>query len=63
MASFECRWRPGDKVLVGDDIPATVERVIFARGTQPMVLVEWWDCGQVRSREFLAEDLTPQEPR
>lgn len=55
---FECRFRPGDRVRVGDGaITAVVEEVIMVRGqTQPTYAVEWWHDGEVRGRRFLEEE-------
>lgn len=52
--------QPGDKVAIGDGhISGVIERVILARGmTVPIYLVEWWQEGNVMSREFHADDVT-----
>lgn len=54
---------PGDRVMVGGDISATVERVIFARYmTRPLFLVEWWDSGDLKTKELHQNDVRIPEP-
>jgi hypothetical protein len=53
----EATHRPGQKVTIGDGIPATIEEVIYARGmTSPFYLVEYWHEGHLISRRVHAED-------
>ena len=51
---------PGVRVLVDGEIRGVIERVIWCRGmATPLYLIEWWDRGQVYSREFHAADVRP----
>ncbi len=52
------QFSPGDAVIVGDDIHGVIERVIFSRDmTVPLYLVEWWDSGEYKAREFNERDV------
>lgn len=55
---FDCRFRPGDRVSVGDGvISAVVEEVIMQRGmAQPVYLLQWWVNGDIVTRRFLEEE-------
>jgi len=56
--TYQSRFQPGDPVIIGDDIPGTVERVIFARGrATALIAVEWWCDGAVRWREFHEDEV------
>jgi hypothetical protein len=49
--------RPGDRVTIGDGIPATIEEVIYCRHmAAPFYLVEYWHEGHLISRRIHAED-------
>lgn len=55
---FESLHQPGDKVIVGGDIEAVVERITFGRGrTQPLIDVEWWSNGALTTQTFHEEDV------
>lgn len=55
---MKSKFKPGDKVIVGDDVPGVIERVIYARNSvKPHYLVEWWDRSEVRAREFYEEEI------
>lgn len=59
---FECRFRPGDRLRVGDGgvITAVVEEVIMQRGmAQPVYLLQWWVDGDIVTRRFLEEECAP----
>lgn len=59
---FQSRFQPGDQVIVGDDVCGIVERVIFCRDmTIPLLLIEWWDRGEHRVREFNENDVRPRK--
>ena len=52
------RFMPGQEVFVGEDIPGVIERLIYPRNaTVPLYLVEWWDCGDLKAREFHEQDI------
>lgn len=55
---FECRFRPGDRLRVGNgEITGVVEEVIMQRGmAQPVYLVQWWVNGDIVARRFLEEE-------
>lgn len=54
---FKCDFKPGDMVVVGGDVVAVVERVIFARHSDvPMLALEWWDHSEVKRGEFHASE-------
>ncbi len=52
------QFLPGDCVIVGDDIHGVIERIIFSRDmVVPLYLVEWWDCGEYKAKEFNERDV------
>lgn len=56
--TFTAHFTLGDRVIVGDDIRGTVDRVVFCRNaTAPLIAVEWWESGQPRSFELEEEDV------
>lgn len=56
--TFNCAYKPGEQVLIGDGIAATVEEVIMARGMRgPLYLVEYWHEGHLISRRMHEDDL------
>lgn len=58
MTELKARYRPGDTVVLCDDITGTVDRVIFALGrSEALYLVNWWLNGGVCEREFCESEL------
>ena len=57
------KWlEPGTRVVVGEDIPGTIDRVIFCRDSAPpLYAVEWWNNGDLICREFHAADVVPAQ--
>lgn len=50
---------PGQSVLVHDDIPAKIDRVIYCRNmVRPIYSVEWWQDGKPGRYEVEEDDLT-----
>lgn len=48
---------PGDRVTIGDGIPAMIEEVVYCRHmAAPFYLVEYWHDGHLISRRVHAED-------
>ena len=57
--SFNSQFNPGDKVIIGGEIEGVIERLIFSRDCNvPLYLVEWWDNGDTRQREFNERDIS-----
>jgi len=55
---MESKFSLSAKVMVGGDIEGVVERIIFGRNmTSPLYLIEWWNCSELKSREFHEEEL------
>jgi len=58
MSLPDAQHVPGDFVWVGGDIPGVVDRLIFTRNCRTAIyLVEWWDCGELKCREFYEADI------
>mgnify|MGYP001791994776 CR=1 FL=1 len=54
---------PGDSVWIGDDVPGVVDRLIYTRNCRvPIYLVEWWDRGEIKCREFYEADVRKRTP-
>jgi hypothetical protein len=58
--SYKAQYPLGLQVCLGDNIKGIIERIIWARAmTEPLYLIEWWNDGQVLSREMLQNDIRP----
>lgn len=54
------KYLPGDRVVVGGEISATIEIVMFYREMErPIYKVEWWDTGDLKIHDFHEDDIKP----
>lgn len=51
------RFSPGERIIVGDTIRATVARVAFYRGTpEPIITAEFWHEGRLVAHDVHEAD-------
>ena len=57
LCTYSSEFKTGDRVIIGGDIHASVEELIFCRNMKGVLLLcEWFQNGELRSARVHSDD-------